>query len=90
VQKPIAADALLSETVFGPPSWRSLPSWYLVTTDDQMVPPDAQRFFAKRMGATVKAIEASHAAMVSHPAAVASFILKAAAAAEAKAAVAAR
>lgn len=88
VQKPIAADVLFSQAAFGPPSWRSLPSWYLITTDDQMVPPDAQRFFAKRMGATVTAIAASHAAMVSHPDLVGSFIVKAAAAAEAKAAVA--
>jgi hypothetical protein len=53
-----------------------------------MVPPDAQRLFAKRMGATVSTIAASHAAMVSHPDVVASFIVKVAAAAEAKAAVA--
>jgi hypothetical protein len=47
-----------------------------------MVPPDAQRFFAKRMGATDGAVEGSHASMVSQPAAVAAFILKAARAVE--------
>jgi pimeloyl-ACP methyl ester carboxylesterase len=89
VQKPIAAEAMFSQAAFGPPSWRSLPSWYLITTEDQMVPPDAQRLFAKRMGATVTTLAASHAAMVSHPDAVASFIVKAATAAEAEAALAA-
>ena len=89
VQKPIAAEAMFSQAAFGPPSWRSLPSWYLITTEDQMVPPDAQRLFAKRMGATVTTLAASHAAMVSYPDAVASFIVKAATAAEAEAALAA-
>jgi pimeloyl-ACP methyl ester carboxylesterase len=89
VQKPIAADVLFSEAAFGPPSWRSFPSWYLVTTEDQMLPPEAQQLFAKRMGATVTTLAASHAAMVSHPDAVASFIVKAATAAEAEAALAA-
>jgi pimeloyl-ACP methyl ester carboxylesterase len=88
VQKPIAAGALLSETAFGPPAWRSFPSWYLITTEDQMLPPDAQRFFAKRMGASVTTLAASHVAMVSHPDVVASFIVKAASAAEAEAALA--
>lgn len=88
VQKPIAGNVLFSQAAFGSPSWRSLPSWYLITTEDQMVPPDVQRLFAKRMGATVTEIAASHAAMVSHPDLVANFIVKAAAAAEVKAAVA--
>ncbi len=88
VQQPISADVLFSQAAFGHPSWRSLPSWYLITTEDQMLPPDVQRLFAKRMGATTTAIAASHAAMVSHPDLVASFIVKAAAAAEATAAVA--
>ncbi len=88
VQKPIAADVLFSEAAFGPPSWRSFPTWYLVTTEDQMLPPDAQRLFAKRMGATVTTVAASHAAMVSQPEAVASFIVKAATAAEERAALA--
>jgi pimeloyl-ACP methyl ester carboxylesterase len=80
-QKPIAAGVLLNETPLGPPAWKVLPTWYLVTTDDQMLPPAAQRFFAERMGATVTSVAASHASMVSHPDAVANFIMKAAAAA---------
>jgi pimeloyl-ACP methyl ester carboxylesterase len=87
VQKPIAASVLLGETPFGPPAWKSFPTWYLVTTSDQMLPPDAQRFFAKRMGATVTSVAGSHAAMVSHPDAVADFIVKAARAAESRAMV---
>ena len=77
-QTPIAASMLFDETPFGPPAWKNFPTWYLVTTDDQMVPPDAQRFFAKRMGATVTSLAGSHASMVSHPDAVADFIVKAA------------
>jgi pimeloyl-ACP methyl ester carboxylesterase len=85
VQKPIAAAVLFNETPFGPPAWKHLPTWYLVTTNDQMLPPDAQRFFAKRMGATVTSVAGSHASMVSHPDAVADFIVKAAEAAKAMA-----
>jgi pimeloyl-ACP methyl ester carboxylesterase len=78
VQKPIAASELMSERAFGVPAWKSLPSWFLVTEQDQMIQPDAQRAFAKRMGATVVSLAASHAAMVSHPDEVAALIMKAA------------
>jgi pimeloyl-ACP methyl ester carboxylesterase len=60
------------------PAWRSLPSWYLVSTDDKMIPPDAQRAMAKRAGATIVEVKGSHAVYVSHPDAVASLIEKAA------------
>jgi pimeloyl-ACP methyl ester carboxylesterase len=60
------------------PAWRSLPSWYLVTTEDKMIPPDAQRAMAKRAGATVLEVRASHAVYVSQPETVAAFIEKAA------------
>jgi pimeloyl-ACP methyl ester carboxylesterase len=76
VQKPIAG-AILG-TPAGTPSWRSLPSWYLVAANDQIIPSDAQRLFAKRMGATVSTVAASHLAMISQPSAVARFILVAA------------
>jgi pimeloyl-ACP methyl ester carboxylesterase len=89
VPKPVAADALFSEAAFGPPAWRSFPSGYLVPTEDRMLTPEAQQLFAKRMGATVTTLSASQAAMVSHPDVVASFIVKAATAAEAEAALAA-
>ena len=60
------------------PAWRSKPSWYLVATDDRMIPPAAQRAMAKRAGATVVETAGSHAIYVSQPAAVADLIRKAA------------
>jgi pimeloyl-ACP methyl ester carboxylesterase len=59
---------------------RSLPSWYLVAQDDQALPPDAQRMFANRMGATTVEVPSGHLAMVSHPTEVANLIETAAAA----------
>ncbi len=56
------------------PAWRSKPSWYLVATDDRMIPPSAQRFMSKRAGATVVEVAGSHAIYVSQPAAVARLI----------------
>jgi pimeloyl-ACP methyl ester carboxylesterase len=60
------------------PAWRSKPSWYLVATDDRMIPPDAQRAMAKRAGATVVEVRGSHAVYVSQPQSVASLIARAA------------
>ncbi len=65
VQQALAGSAFTE--VMGEPAWRSLPSWYLVATDDEAIPPDAERQFAKRMGATTVEVPASHVAMVSHP-----------------------
>jgi len=56
------------------PAWRSKPSWYLVATDDRMIPPPAQREMATRLGSTVTEVEGSHAVYVSQPAIVAEFI----------------
>ena len=60
------------------PAWKTKPSWYLVSTEDQMIPPDAQRAMSKRAGSTVVEVAGSHAVYVSQPAAVASLIAKAA------------
>ena len=60
------------------PAWRSKPTWYLVATDDRMIPPPAQRFMSKRAGATVVEVAGSHAIYVSQPAAVANLIATAA------------
>ena len=60
------------------PAWRSKPSWYLVSTDDKMIPPDAQRAMSKRAGATVVEVKGSHSVYVSQPKAVAALIAKAA------------
>jgi pimeloyl-ACP methyl ester carboxylesterase len=59
-------------------AWRSKPSWYLVATDDRMIPPPAQRSMSKRAGSTVVETKGSHAVYVSQPAAVAAFIERAA------------
>jgi pimeloyl-ACP methyl ester carboxylesterase len=61
------------------PAWRTKPSWYLVTTEDRMIPPSAQHTMAGRIGATVSEAAASHSVYVSQPEAVATLIAKAAA-----------
>jgi pimeloyl-ACP methyl ester carboxylesterase len=60
------------------PAWRSKPSWYLVATEDRMIPPSAQRSMSERAGSTVEEAPGSHAIYVSQPAAVADLIEKAA------------
>jgi pimeloyl-ACP methyl ester carboxylesterase len=75
-QVPWGVDAL-SGTITEP-AWRSKPSWYLVTTDDRMIPAPAQRQMSERAGSTVVEVAASHSAYVSQPAAVAELIEKAA------------
>jgi pimeloyl-ACP methyl ester carboxylesterase len=59
-------------------AWKTKPSWYLLTTEDRMIPPDAQRLMSKRASATVVEVKGSHAVYVSQPQAVAHFIEKAA------------
>jgi pimeloyl-ACP methyl ester carboxylesterase len=76
VQQPLASSAFTD--VMGTPAWKSLPSWYLVATNDEAIPPDAERQFASRMGATTVEIPSSHVAMVSHPGDVAELVEKAA------------
>jgi len=60
------------------PAWKSKPSWYLVATEDKMIPPPAQRLMSKRAGSTVVEEKGSHAIYVSQPNAVAALIAKAA------------
>src|SRR2546427_7203417 len=60
------------------PAWKTKPSWYLVATDDKMIPPAAQRAMSKRAGSTAMEVRGSHAVYVSQPQAVASIIKKAA------------
>jgi pimeloyl-ACP methyl ester carboxylesterase len=76
VQQALSATAFAD--VMGVPAWRSLPSWYMVATKDEAIPPDAERMFAKRMGATVVEVQSSHVAMTSHPKETAELIEKAA------------
>src|SRR5579864_6609099 len=75
-QVPWGVDALggtISEA-----AWKAKPSWYLLTTEDRMLPPDAQRLMSKRAGATVLEVKSSHAVYLSHPQAVAHIIEEAA------------
>src|SRR5947208_11310039 len=69
--------AALSGTI-SEPAWRAKPSWYLIATDDKMIPPDAQRFMSKRAGSTVVEAKGSHAIYVSQPRAVAALVEQAA------------
>jgi len=64
--------------IISKPAWRTKPSWYLVTTEDRMIPPDAQRGMSKRAGSNVVEVKASHVVYVSQPQAVATIIAKAA------------
>ena len=75
-QLPWGVDALAGE--ISEPAWKAKPSWYLVATDDRMIPPAAQRAMSKRAGSAVSESAGSHAIYVSQPEAVASIIRKAA------------
>jgi pimeloyl-ACP methyl ester carboxylesterase len=75
-QRPLSIKSFVAKS--GPPAWKHIPSWYLVSSNDQMIPPPAEQMMGKRMGATVRTVAASHAAMVSHPQEVADIIFAAA------------
>ena len=76
VQQPVAGSAF--GDVMGIPAWKSLPSWFLVAAGDQAIPPEAERQFAGRMGATTIEVDAGHLAMVTHPGETAGLIKAAA------------
>ena len=75
-QVPWGVDALGG--TISAPAWKTKPSWYLLTTQDKMIPPDAQRFMSKRAGAKVVEAQGNHAIYVSQPQAVAALIQTAA------------
>jgi pimeloyl-ACP methyl ester carboxylesterase len=75
-QVPWAVEAL--NGAVSEPAWKSKPSFYLVSTDDRMIPPDAQRAMARRAGATMVEVKGSHSVYVSQPKAVAALIERAA------------
>ena len=81
-QVPWGVQAL--EGAVSQPSWKSKPNWYLVATDDRMIPPDAQRAMGKRAGSQTVEVKGSHAVYVSQPEAVADLIAQAAQAGEEK------
>jgi pimeloyl-ACP methyl ester carboxylesterase len=72
VQQPLHTNALAE--VMGTPAWKGLPTWHMVAEDDEAIPPDAERQFAARMGATTIEVVSSHVPMVSHPSEVAQLI----------------
>jgi pimeloyl-ACP methyl ester carboxylesterase len=74
-QVPWGVDALTGAVTSS--AWKTKPSWYLVATEDKMIPPPAQRAMSQRVGATVSEVAGSHAIYVSQPKAVAAFIQKA-------------
>src|SRR6476661_8092837 len=75
VQKP-AHQSLLTEPS-GPPAWKQLPTWFAVSENDRIIPPDTERMFAKRMNATTISLNSSHASLVTHPDEIAQLILNA-------------
>jgi pimeloyl-ACP methyl ester carboxylesterase len=77
-QKPIIGSAFGASVEQA--AWKAIPSWYLVTTEDQAINPEHQRFYAKRIGATTTEIKSSHVPFISQPAAVAQLIKQAASA----------
>jgi pimeloyl-ACP methyl ester carboxylesterase len=76
-QTPLSVSTFV--TVFDHPAWKSKPSWYIVATEDQTIPPDGERFMAKRAGSKVTEIKGSHVVFISQPKAVAEVIEAAAA-----------
>jgi pimeloyl-ACP methyl ester carboxylesterase len=79
VQQPISMSTF--EYTMGVPAWKALPSWFVVATNDEAIPPDAERQFAARMGATTIEVESGHLAMLTHADAVVDLIEQAARAA---------
>ena len=75
-QRPGALAALLTPS--GPPAWETIPSWYLVASQDRIIPPEAERAMAERAGSTTVEIRSSHVAMMSHPEVVAKLVRAAA------------
>jgi pimeloyl-ACP methyl ester carboxylesterase len=61
----------------GPPAWKQLPTWYEVSANDRMIPPDVERMFAKQINATTISVNASHVPFISHPDQIAELILNA-------------
>src|SRR5215207_3053239 len=78
VQTPTPTSQAVLAEPSGPPAWKQLPTWYQVSEDDHVIPPDAERMFAQRMNATTISVNASHASLVSHPDEIAQLILEAA------------
>jgi pimeloyl-ACP methyl ester carboxylesterase len=70
----VPASASVFAAVINQAAWKNKPSWYVVATQDQTIPPDAERFMAKRAGATVTEVKGSHVVFISQPQAVSAVI----------------
>lgn len=75
VQKPFNQSIGLEKS--GPPAWKQLPSWYQISENDRLIPPDIQRSYAERMNATTLSLNSSHASLISHPDEIADLIINA-------------
>ena len=75
-QRPLAAAALQEQATAA--GWKTIPSWYLISEQDNGISPETQKFMADRMKATTETIKGSHAAFIAQPRKVAEFIQKAA------------
>jgi pimeloyl-ACP methyl ester carboxylesterase len=82
-QKPVAGSVFTASVPGG--AWKTIPSWYIVASEDQAINPELERFYAKRMGATTTEIKSSHVPFLSHPKEVAKVIEAAATAPTARA-----
>ena len=75
-QRPFSQEAFASTS--GAPAWKTIPSWYLVASNDHAIPPATQRFMAQRAGAHTSEVKASHVAHISQPDRTVDVILEAA------------
>ena len=83
VQKPVNGSVFTASVPGG--AWKTIPSWYIVASEDQAINPELERFYAKRIGATTTEIKSSHVPFVSHPKEVARVIEAAATASSVRA-----
>lgn len=75
VQKPFNQSIGIEKS--GPPAWKQLPSWYQISENDRLIPPDIQRSYAERMNATTITLKSSHASLLSYPDEIAKLIINA-------------
>jgi pimeloyl-ACP methyl ester carboxylesterase len=75
VQKPFNQSIIAEAS--GPPAWKQLPTWYQISENDRLIPPDMQRISAERMNATTLSLNSSHMSPVSHPEKIADLIINA-------------
>lgn len=75
VQKPANLSGTFEKS--GPPAWKELPTWYQVSENDRLIPPEIQRIYAERMNATILSLNSNHMSQLSHPHEIADLILNA-------------